>query len=99
MFDQYFLLNLDRLWEATYKIFHLSIYVAVVYLVMDVLLLHELFKDNPGGDADSLGVGNFAIEVEIIHLHVHVLDDGSGYDAVTVELYGVKVCGGSCDAG
>ena len=67
-----------------------------MYLVMLVVFLHKLFRDNPEKKLDPFGVGHVSFEVEILHVHRHVsAADGSGYDAVPVDFYCGEVCGGN----
>ena len=72
--------------ETVHTLFQFGIYATIVYLVMDVVILNELIQDHPDGDADQFGLGHVGVEVEIIIINTHVLDDFRGYGTVTMQF-------------
>ena len=63
MLERFFMGNMAVLREAIHPPFKFFIYVAIVYLVMEVVFLHKIFRYNSDGDADPVGLVCVGVEV------------------------------------
>ena len=84
MFYQFFMGNAAVFQDYIHTLFHFVVYVSYVYLIIKVVLIHELFRYRYDGDANPFESSRVDIELENLRVHARVPAGWCVYDTVSV---------------